>query len=56
LAGFDDDRQSADNSGMGNAMNWLTGGRVSNSKTRDMLFLTITPREINVPQRLPNSF
>ncbi|MGE3769677.1 MAG: hypothetical protein AB7G06_01865 [Bdellovibrionales bacterium] len=55
LSGFDDDKITADNSGFANPYNWVLGGSVRNSKLRDISFVTITPREINVPRRLPNS-
>jgi len=56
LSGFEEDKKSSDNSGTGSALNWLMGGQSNASKTHDILFLTITPREINVPKRLPNTF
>jgi len=55
LSGFDQDQQNKSGSGFGNPYNWLMGGSKVNSDSRDMLFLTITPRELNVPARLPNS-
>lgn len=51
LAGFDQDQQSADNSGFLNPFNLLLGGNASATDTREMIFLTITPREIDAPGR-----
>ncbi len=55
LAGFDQGRQSTTNSGFLNPFNILFGGGISSSDTREMLFLTLTPREIDVPRRMPIS-
>lgn len=52
LSGFDEDRQSANRQGFGSPYNWLMGGSATGSKTREMFFLTMTPREIDVPRRL----
>lgn len=51
LAGFDQDQKSAKNSGFLNPFNILLGGNASSENSRDMLFLTVTPREIDVPHR-----
>lgn len=51
LAGFDQDQQSATNTGMLNPFNILFGGTVAAADTRELLFLTVTPREIDVPGR-----
>lgn len=55
LAGFDQGRQSANNSGFLNPFNILLGGNVASTDSRELLFLTLTPREIDVPRRLPIS-
>ena len=55
LAGFDQDRQSTNNSGFGNPFNILFGGNISSGDSREVLFLTLTPREIDVPRRMPIS-
>lgn len=52
LSGFDEDRQQSNNSGFGNPYNWLMGGQATGNKTREMFFLTMTPREIDVPRRV----
>lgn len=51
LSGFDEDRQQNNNEGFGSPYNWLMGGSVTASKSREMFFLTMTPREIDVPRR-----
>ncbi len=55
LSGFDQDQQTSTDSGFGSPYNWMMGGSKVKGDSRELLFLTITPRELNVPARLPNS-
>lgn len=50
LAGFDEDQVQQNSSGVGNAYNYLLGGGVANSKTRQVLFIAMTPQEITLPR------
>lgn len=50
LAGFSQDRQTQTSQGVGNAFNYLLGGGSNNNRTRQMLFIAITPQEIDIRQ------
>ncbi len=50
LAGFDQDQASQSSQGVGNPYNYLLGGGVTNSRTRQILFIAMTPQEITLPR------
>lgn len=49
LAGYDDEQVSQNSQGMGNPYNYFLGGGSTNSKTRAMLYIAITPQVLDVP-------
>ncbi|NDE89695.1 MAG: hypothetical protein EB059_00930 [Alphaproteobacteria bacterium] len=50
LAGFDQDQVTQSSQGVGNAYNYLLGGGVTNTRTRQILFIAMTPQEITLPR------
>lgn len=50
LAGFDQDQVGQRSSGVGNPDNYLLGGGVANTRTRQVLFIAMTPQEISLPR------
>jgi type IVB pilus formation R64 PilN family outer membrane protein len=50
LAGFDQDQVSQTSQGVGNPYNYLLGGGVTNARTRQILFIAMTPQEITLPR------
>jgi type IVB pilus formation R64 PilN family outer membrane protein len=50
LAGFNQDQNTQNSRGIGDAFNYLLGGGVQNSEVRQMLFIAITPQEIDIPR------
>lgn len=50
IAGFDQEQVGQSSSGVGNAYNYALGGGVANSKTRQVLFIAMTPQEISLPR------
>jgi hypothetical protein len=50
LAGFNQDQVEQTSSGVGNPYNYALGGGVANSKTRQTLFIAMTPQEISLPR------
>lgn len=50
LAGFNQDQNGQSSRGIGDAFNYLLGGGVQNTEIRQMLFIAITPQEIDIPR------
>lgn len=50
LAGFDQDQVTQASQGVGNPYNYLLGGGVNNTRTRQILFIAMTPQEITLPR------
>ena len=50
LAGFDQDQVGQSSRGVGNPYNYLLGGGVTNTRTRQILFIAMTPQEITLPR------
>lgn len=50
LASFDQDQVTQSSQGVGNPYNYLLGGGVTNSRTRQILFIAMTPQEITLPR------
>jgi type IVB pilus formation R64 PilN family outer membrane protein len=50
IGGFDEERSEQRTQGVGNPFNYLLGGGYSNSSARSMLFIAITPQELDVPR------
>jgi type IVB pilus formation R64 PilN family outer membrane protein len=50
LAGFDQDQVAQTSQGVGNPYNYLLGGGVNNTRTRQILFIAMTPQEITLPR------
>lgn len=51
LAGFDQSDASSDGRGVGRPLTWALGGSTSSSRTRQIVVIAITPREIVVNRR-----
>ncbi|MFA6279409.1 MAG: secretin N-terminal domain-containing protein [Bdellovibrionales bacterium] len=50
LGGIDDEKTEQRSNGVGNAYNYFLGGGSTNSKTRTMMFIVITPQVVSVPK------
>ncbi len=50
LGGFDQDQVEQRSNGIGDAYNYLFGGGVANARTRQVLFVAMTPQEITLPR------
>ncbi len=50
LAGFDQDQVTQSSQGVGNPYNYLLGGGVTSGRTRQILFIAMTPQEITLPR------
>lgn len=50
LAGFSDDKTSQSSEGVLSPFNYVLGGGANNRATRQMLFIAITPQEIEIPR------
>lgn len=50
LAGFDQDQATQSSQGVGNPYNYLLGGGVTSGRTRQILFIAMTPQEITLPR------
>lgn len=50
LGGYDDEKTAQTSNGVGNAYNYLLGGGSTNTKSRVMMFLVITPQVVSVPK------
>jgi type IVB pilus formation R64 PilN family outer membrane protein len=50
IGGFDDQQAAQNAQGVGNPFNFLLGGGATSTTSRKMLFITITPQILDVPQ------
>lgn len=50
LGGVDDEKVEQESKGVGNAYNYFLGGGSTNTKTRTMMFVAITPQVIEIPR------
>lgn len=50
IGGYDDEQTSQTSQGVGSPFNYFLGGGSSNSKTRAMMFIAITPQVLDVPK------
>jgi type IVB pilus formation R64 PilN family outer membrane protein len=48
IGGYDDERTEQSSQGVGNPYNYFLGGSSTNSKTRSMMFIAITPQVVDV--------
>lgn len=49
IGGYDDEQLAQSSAGVGNPYNYFFGGGSTNSKTRTMLFIAISPQVVDVP-------
>ncbi|MDX9690005.1 MAG: secretin N-terminal domain-containing protein [Alphaproteobacteria bacterium] len=49
IGGYDDEQLSQSSRGVGSAYNYFLGGGSSNSKSRAMMFIAITPQILDIP-------